>query len=91
MNSNTSKVIPFPSTPPLGIQTGYQLEFTDDFDPAALTDQDVVMVAHESGHQYTRRFNRAEFKQRNLTVVGLMTAFHWVRPTSHSNQDEVIA
>lgn len=76
---------------PVLIQTGYELEFSSDFDPAQLTERDVVKVAHADGTTYNRRFNEAEFKQRNLKVIGLMTGYRWKRPISNFNQDEVLA
>lgn len=68
----------------LSIQTGYSLDFTDQFDPATLTDQDVVLVRSGDSPAYPRRYDAAEFKDRSLQVVGLLTGFHWKRPTTHT-------
>lgn len=75
---------------PLTVKTGYELEFTTDFDPASLQDGEHVQVLARNGITYDRCFNSAEFKERGLKVVGVMAGYRWKRPSS-PNQDEVPA
>lgn len=69
---------------PLPIKTGYELEFTSEFNLADLRDGDHVQVRAEDGTTYDLCFNRAEFKRRGLTVVRVMTSYQyrWKRPES---------
>jgi hypothetical protein len=69
---------------PLPIKTGYELEFTSEFNFADLRDGEHVRVRTKDGATYDRCFNRAEFKQRGLEVVGVMTSYRyqWKRPAS---------
>ena len=45
---------------PVLIQTGYELEFSSDFDPAQLTERDVVKVAHADGTSYLSIVNTVQ-------------------------------